>query len=121
MTSVFVVAAVCSFLNFVLAALVLPESLSKEKQQRAQEEYISSSKSYKGKARSRDEDSQTLSSSEGRGDDRCGCVGGLGQLFGSLTVFLPAVTYDSTTLRNRKDWSLSILAIGLFGYYLSQV
>lgn len=120
-TSVFAVAAICSFLNFVLAALVLPESLSKEQQQRAQEEYVSSSRSRKGKTRSRDEDSQALSSLEGRGDDRCGSIGGLDRLFGSLTVFLPVVTYDPTTLRNRKDWSLTILATGLFGYYLSQV
>ena len=123
-TLVFVVAAVCSFLNFMLAALVLPESLSKEKQQRARQEYVSSSRSHKGKTRSRGEDSQALSSLEGSGtnrDDRCNCIGGLGRLFGSLAVFLPAVTYDPTTLRSRKDWSLTILAIGLFGYNLSQV
>lgn len=122
-TTVFLVAGACSFLNFVLAALVLPESLSKEQQQTAREVYGSTSRSYKGKARSRDEDSQVtvFSSSNGRGDDQCDCVGGFGRLFDSLSIFLPVTTYDPRTLRSRKDWSLTILAISLFSYYLSQV
>jgi len=120
-TTVFLVAGACSFLNFVLAALVLPESLSKEQQQKAQDVYGSTSRSHKGKARSRDEDSEVLSSSGGRGDDQRDCVSGLGRLFESLAIFRPVMTYDPRTLRNRKDWSLTILAISLFGYYLSQV
>jgi len=117
---VFLVAGACSFLNFVLAALVLPESLSKEQQHKAREVYGSTSRSHKGKARSRDEDSQVLSGSDERGDDQRDCVVGFSRLFESLAIFLPVTTYDPKTLRNRKDWSLTILAISLFGYYLSQ-
>ncbi|KAF8626991.1 hypothetical protein AX15_004579 [Amanita polypyramis BW_CC] len=104
---VFLVAAVFSFLNFVLAAFILPESLSKGERQKAREEYA--------KDMSRLGERDTVSRDNGRSYGRT-----FQCLFGSLAVFLPVVTYDGKAMRRKTDWSLTILAVGLFGYYLSQ-
>lgn len=121
--SVFVVSIVCLFLNFVLAAFVIPESLSREKQTRAKEEYAGVTSKSKGKARSHEEDCQRVARAEESSmqiEDNRGVVGVFRRLFGPLAVFLPVDTIDFVRLRKKTDWSLTILAIGLFGYYISQ-
>jgi len=43
------------------------------------------------------------------------------QIFGPLAIFLPAMVATPGIARKRRDWSLTLLCIGLFAYTLSTV
>lgn len=141
-TSVFWVALFCSFINLLLVTFIFPESLSKEKRERAM---IANRKlgviiGKKGKARER---ALTLSSgdpgSSSTDEDiieevnrprqeeresgvRSGSAGIISRFLSPLAVFLPVLVLDPSGLgRKKRDWSLTLLACGLFGYMLSTV
>ena len=141
-TSVFWVAMFCSFINFLLITFVFPESLDKEKKERAMIAYKKSSVlgGKKGKTRER---ALTLSSGdpgsssadeednneevirprqeERESGVRSGGAGIISHFLRPLAVFLPVVVLDPSGLGKRRDWSLTLLAGGLFGYTLSTV
>ena len=140
-TSVFWVAVSCSFINLLLVTFVFPESLDKEKKERAMIAYKNSGVlgGKNGKTR---ESGLTLSSgdpcssSAGEQDSvevnrpreeerqcavRSRCAGIISQFFSPLAVFLPVMVLDPSGLGKRGDWSLTLLAGGLFGYMLSTV
>ena len=48
-------------------------------------------------------------------------VGIIGHFLSPLAVFLPVMVLNPSGLRKRRDWSLTLLAVGLFGYMLSTV
>ena len=52
---------------------------------------------------------------------RSGGAGIIGHFLSPLAVFLPVMVLDPSGLRKRRDWSLTLLAGGLFGYMLSTV
>jgi MFS family permease len=141
-TSVFWVAAFCSFTNFLLMIFVFPESLDKEKKERAMIAYRKSS-GKKGKARERaltfssgdpgnpstDEEDNIEEVNRPRREEResgyevrPGGTGIIRRLLSPLAVFLPVVVLDPSGLgRKKRDWSLTLLAGGLFAYMLSTV
>lgn len=130
----------CSFINLLLITFVFPESLDKEKKERAMIAYKKSGALGKGKTRER---ALTLSSGDPGGsssdeeDDieevtpprqeeresgiRSGVLGIISQFLSPLAVFLPVMVLDPSGLGKRRDWSLTLLAGGLFGYLLSYV
>lgn len=110
-TSVFWVAIACSFINFVLVLFVFPESLDKEKKEKAMREYVA--RQSRGKARA---------SQEGIRDDAHGAQTGsvISRFLEPLAVFLPVVVMDPTSPgKKRRDWNLTLLAASLIGYMLS--
>ncbi|PFH53010.1 hypothetical protein AMATHDRAFT_118707, partial [Amanita thiersii Skay4041] len=119
-TCVFWVAVVFSFLNFLLVAFILPESLSPEQREKARLEYAKLG-SNKGKARAYDteeqRDSMDVTDTPHKG--RNGFVGMLSGVVTPLSVFLPVVTLDTRRMRKTTDWSLTILAAALLCHYLS--
>jgi hypothetical protein len=140
-TSVFWVAVFCSMINFVLVLFVFPESLDKGKMEKAS---LQMSKG-KGKAKTpspteeeeeeeEDQGGFPVSSSsaiqggtQGRRRDE-GQTGGEGLLSGflkPLAVFLPVVVLvpspNGLGRRTKRDWSLTLLAVALFGFMLSSV
>jgi len=137
--SVFWVAVFCSFINFLLVAFVFPESLDKEKRDRAMIAYqkTGASAGKKGKARERaltltsggpsssntDEEEGVEEVNRPRQEEREGSGNGIiSRFLNPLAVFLPVVVLDSSGLgRTRRDWSLTLLAVALFGYMLSNV
>ena len=138
-TSVFWVAVFFSFINFLLVVFVIPESLDKEKRDRAMIAYqkLNTVAGKKGKAR---ESPLTLSSGEqdisSTDEEEDGIeeinrsnqveranglwsrgVGIINRLLSPLAVFLPATVFDSAGIRRqRRDWSLTFLAVTLFTY-----
>ena len=109
---------ISSFINFILVLLVLPESLDREKRERAALEY-NTKNAGKPKAGvvevdAVDEGSNTPNEVD---QNRRGIVHGF---LGPLEVFLPVVVMDGGVKR-RRDWSLTFLAAAIFGYMLSQV
>ena len=50
-----------------------------------------------------------------------GGAGIISHFLSPLAVFLPVVVLDPSGLGKRRDWSLTLLAGGLFGYMLSTV
>lgn len=119
-TSVFWVAVVCSFVNFLAAVFVFPESLSRETREKAKEEYergvgVSGGRG-KGKATAR-----------GRG--RAGGVEDVTEkpnfvvrLFSPLAVFLPVRVKDPVRLNKyKRDWSLTLLGVSFFCFMLCVV
>ena len=118
-TSVFWVAIICSFVNFILVLFLFPESLDKIKMvQAASRVHVDAN--TKGKARSND----PLGVGEGsEGNAVHGVIeetGILQKFLKPLELFLPAVVADGG-LRKRKDWSMTIMGMALFGYMLAQV
>lgn len=105
-TSVFYVAAVCSFVNLVLVLFVFPESLDKKKMKG-------------GRCRSDREEGFGEGGGEGDGDGFSE-QGVLGRFFGPLKLFLPK-KIEFPEGGYHWDWSLTILAVALFGYLLSSV
>ncbi|KAI0059215.1 MFS general substrate transporter [Artomyces pyxidatus] len=103
-TTVFWAAIMCSLLNFLLAVLVLPESLDKARQRAAQ------------KVRDGDEQPPSV---QRVGKRRGGVKGLLRKLFGPLAIFAPRRRLLADGSRRKKDWSLTLLACALFGYMLS--
>ena len=141
-TSVFWVAIFFSFINFLLIAFVFPESLDKEKMERAMIAYKKSSVlgGGKGKARERaltfssgdpgsssaDEEDNIEEVNRSRQEERESGVrswgsGIISHFLSPLAIFLPVMVLDPSGLGKRRDWSLTLLAGGLFGYMLSTV
>jgi MFS family permease len=137
-TSVFWVAVACSFINLLLITFVFPESLDKEKRERAMMAYRMSGK--KGKTRERAltlasgdpgssstdeedyiEEVNRQGQEERESGVRSGGTGIISHFLRPLAVFLPVVVLDPSGLGKRRDWSLTLLAVGLFGYMLSTV
>jgi hypothetical protein len=52
---------------------------------------------------------------------RSGGAGIISHFFSPLAVLLPVMVLDPSGLGKRRDWSLTLLAGGLFGYMLSTV
>ena len=118
-TSVFWVAIFCSFVNFILVLFLFPESLDKVKMIQAASR-VHADTGMKGKARP-DDLLGVGEGSEGNGTHEVIEETGVLQKFlKPLGLFLPAVVVDGG-LRKRKDWSLTILGVALFGYMLAQV
>ncbi|KAF7973488.1 hypothetical protein HWV62_14980 [Athelia sp. TMB] len=106
-TSVFWVAIAFSLLNFLLAAFVFPESLSKEKREK-------NALAAKAAAAHELEMAEVASGKVRR--DWAG-LGFLRAFFGPLALFLPKDGVDAAG-RKKKDWSLTFLAMASFGYML---
>lgn len=118
-TSVFWVAIACSFINFVLVLLVFPESLDKEKKDKAMREYVARTRgTSRGKARASEEGIRDERDDVHERPAQTGSV--ISKLLEPLAVFLPVVVMDPTSPgRKRRDWSLTLLAASLIGYMLS--
>ncbi|KAF8905118.1 major facilitator superfamily domain-containing protein [Gymnopilus junonius] len=97
-TSVFWVAVICSFVNLVLTLFVFPESLGKKKR----EAMLVAEAAVVGKGKAK---ALVIEAED------------------PLSVFLPVVVLDPSPYgighRKRRDWSLTMLAIALFGFMLS--
>lgn len=121
---VFYCAATCSLLNFLLVLLVFPESLSKEKQESAQEAYRVEH-SAKGKGR----DPRPVPC-VANGDGASAAVvdiddykhpGVIRTFLSPLALFLPAKVTNASGTKTINDWSLTFLAVGTFSTLLSTV
>lgn len=99
-TSVFYIAAMCSFLNLLLTIFVFPESLDKKKAQQSQLPLII------------DEESED----ENQGQNQ----GFLSRVFSPLLLFMPK-KIQTPEGNHRYDWSLTLMAVALFAYLLSTV
>lgn len=136
--SPFWVAILCSFANFAMALFVFPESLKKEKRERARRKHTKVGGDSKGDFRMRPpvHDIEVLSGignvsgpviyhARRVGEDSRGLQVAKGdiltQFFRPLAIFLPTVVATHGTTRQRRDWNLTLLAIGLFTYTLSTV
>ncbi|KDR76286.1 hypothetical protein GALMADRAFT_156377 [Galerina marginata CBS 339.88] len=118
-TSVFWVAIICSFINFTLSVFVFPESLGKKKQAEA-----ARVEAAKGKATATVEAAEEAATVVVLGTDAVEPRKGLiARFLSPLAVFLPVIVLDPSPngigLRKRRDWSLTMLAIALFGFMLS--
>jgi MFS family permease len=117
-TAVFWVAVCCSFINILLLLFIFPESLSVEKRLKARTE------NGKGKARAsgsstQDENTNDSNISHESPDSRAGI---LVTFLRPLGIFLPArVQFEvpGRGVQTKRDWSLTWLALALFGYMLS--
>ncbi|KAH8093706.1 MFS general substrate transporter [Cristinia sonorae] len=101
-TSVFYAAAMCSFINLLLVLFVFPESLDKKRAEAAREAAALGLDSM-------DDDSNEPESTP---------HGVLSRFFRPLVVFAPKRVQTPDGIQ-RTDWSLTILAIAIFGYLLS--
>ena len=136
-TSVFWVAVFFSFINFLLVVFVIPESLDKEKRDRAIIAYQKLKARRKGKTRARastlssgdqgisstDEEEDTIQErNRSNQEERANGLWSRGveiisRFLSPLAVFLPAIVFDSAGIRRpRRDWSLTLLAVTLFTY-----
>ncbi|KAJ7707662.1 major facilitator superfamily domain-containing protein [Mycena rosella] len=122
-TSVFWVAACCSFINLCLVLFVFPESVTQEQRDLA-------SGKGKGKAPDRTSGNGTLDNvAEGHGEDGVAIfvdgseppasTGIMTTFLRPLAIFLPVPIFVDGSVRKRKDWSLTLLACAMFGYMLS--
>lgn len=118
-TTVFWVATICSFINFILVLFLLPESLDKVKRERAVLEY---NVKTVGKRKAAAVEADAIGEgSNVQNEDNHGRRGGIVcEFLQPLRVFLPVVVMDGG-VRRRRDWSLTFLAAALFGFMLSQV
>ena len=135
--SLFWLAIIFSFTNFVMALFLFPESLRMEKMERARREYRKVGSGAKGKIRMPlpPHDNEGLVGigsipapvvNVGRTDEGgisfCGAKGGIwSQLISPLAIFLPARVSSPGIARKRLDWNLTLLTIRLFAYTLSTV
>ena len=97
-TSVFYIAAMCSFVNFLLAIFVFPESLEKKKAKAGHQAHVGASANA----------------------DATSNKGFLHGLLSPLALFLPKKIESSDGVP-RKDWTLTLIAAALFGCLLSSV
>ncbi|KAF9468039.1 major facilitator superfamily domain-containing protein [Collybia nuda] len=126
-TTVFWVAIICSFINFILVLFVFPESLDKVKLQQAALEFQASGNG-KGKAMVDDieeDEGGVTGEGSGTGNDqdrvhapRRGKRGIIRGFLRPLALFMPVVVMEGG-LRKRRDWSLTFLGAALFGSMLS--
>ncbi len=137
--SVFWVAIACSFLNLLLALFVFPESLGKERREQTKLEYHKFGAKVKGKARmppvspinemvagigsfQEPEIEEVVGTEEDISSLPVGKQGIVRQLLNPLAIFLPVPVLNSSGIvQKRRDWNLTLLAGGLFGYMLSTV
>ncbi|KAF9565265.1 MFS general substrate transporter [Agrocybe pediades] len=134
-TLVFWVAIICSFVNFLLVLFVFPESLGKKKMEQAIKQ-AEADAARKGKMRVVDVASTCANSTVGREEDVAVVAassssdaeapiseGIIMRFLRPLSVFLPVMVLDSSPNgighRKRRDWSLTMLALALFGFMLS--
>lgn len=126
MTTVFWVAIICTFINFVLVLFVFPESLDKVKLQQAA---LAFQAQANGKGKLRDDDNEEeeadVGEGSGAGNDQVRVQrkrkGGIIRGFlRPLALFMPVVVLEGG-VRKRRDWSLTFLGAALFGYMLSNV
>lgn len=127
-TSVFWVAVFCTFFNFLLVLFVFPESLGKKKMEEAlrQAEVVAVGK---GKMRAIEGVSIQATPAPASGEpiatvSETTSSGNIIMSFlRPLSVFLPVVVLDPSpngiAHRKRRDWSLTALALALFGFMLS--
>lgn len=99
-TSVFYVAATASFINLLLALFLFPESLEKKKAKATMVQ-----------------PSTSVTAQSGSDAPRQSAVA---HFLSPLTLFLPK-TIDVPDGRKRTDWSMTLLALVLFGHLLSLV
>lgn len=103
-TSVFYVAAAASFINLMLAIFLFPESIVKKKAKAA-----AAAQSLVPT------DSAVVDDAPNRRD-----AGALGHFLSPLALFLPK-TVNGSNGGKYKDWSMTFLAVVLFGHLLSLV
>jgi MFS family permease len=140
-TSVFWVAIAFSAVNFYMALFVFPESLGKKKREKAIQEYnktggISKSKAKKplhspidglvseisGIEEQENEEVRMANVTENT-TSSTGLKGGfIMRLLSPLSILLPVIVVNpSGIVRKKRDWTLTLLAVGLISYMLSTV
>ncbi|KAJ6513208.1 major facilitator superfamily domain-containing protein [Mycena sanguinolenta] len=107
-TSAFWVAIWLQVLNLCLVLFVFPESTTKEQRDRA-------SGKNKGKAPDHSGNGASLEDVV----EETAKTGILGNFLSPLAIFRPEPIFIDGSTRKRKDWSLTLLAVALFGYMLS--
>ncbi|PPQ64605.1 hypothetical protein CVT26_002003 [Gymnopilus dilepis] len=139
-TSVFWVAVVCSFVNLLLVLFVFPESLGKKKREAAAALAAAASAAtsapgtpvaiagnLKGKAKALTNEvaavPQEAVEASPLVQEEPESQGIIARFLSPLSVFLPVVVLDPSPYgighRKRRDWSLTMLAVALFGFMLS--
>ncbi|KAJ6516437.1 major facilitator superfamily-domain-containing protein [Mycena sanguinolenta] len=98
-TSVFWVAALCSFTNFCLVLFIIPESVTKEQRDRASARMV---------------DARGAALRDPRK------LGFIREFFSPLEVFLPVSISTAGSSHKRRDWSLTLVTFTLFSYMFSQ-
>lgn len=106
-TPVFWVAVLCSFVNFLLAVFVFPESLTKEKRKARKELALAEQNRVAA------EGMVPVKKSEG-------LTGIFKRLATPMAVFAPRMRRQANG-KMQKDWNLTFLALASFGYLLSSV
>ncbi|KAF9485211.1 MFS general substrate transporter [Pholiota conissans] len=136
-TTVFWVAIAGSFVNLLLMLFVFPESLNQKKMERAAAAYAQSG-TAKGKVRTSTaaaaEDVEDADEGDGAEASenlreveaaviKTGSPGVVMRFLSPLAVFLPVMVLvpspNGIGMRKRRDWSLTLLAVTLFGFMLS--
>ena len=139
-TSAFWVAIAFSALNFCMALFVFPESLGEKKREKAILEYnktggISKSKAKRPLQSPIDGIVSEISRIEEQANEEVRTAdvtdnttsatalkGFIMRSLSPLSILLPVVVVNpSGIVRKKRDWSLTLLAMGLFGYMLSTV
>jgi MFS family permease len=119
-TSVFLVAVCCSFINFLAAVFIFPESLSEERRRKAREEYDAW-----GKGKIPTGDGVVAEGRQRMGPFRVlfgPTIAGLVRIPSVLAVFKPVkVRSDSQPGSYRRDLSLTVLGVAYFSYMLTIV
>ncbi|KAJ7274353.1 major facilitator superfamily domain-containing protein [Mycena haematopus] len=108
-TSAFWVAIGLQFINLCLVLFVFPESTTQEQRDRA------SGKS-KGKSPDRSGNGASLEDVVDVSPTNTGIIR---NFLSPLAIFRPVPIFVDGSTRKRKDWSLTLLAVALFGYMLS--
>ena len=139
-TSVFWIAIAFSAVNFCMALFVFPESLGEKKRERAIQEYNKTGGISKSKAKKplqspidgvvseisrieeqENEEARTADVTENTTSSTA-LKGFIMRSLSPLSILLPVVVVNpSGIVRKKRDWSLTLLAVGLFAYMLSTV
>ena len=120
MTPVFWVSGLLTLINLFMAIFVFPESLSKEQRaarDAAAAEAIASADVVDASTGGVAIPTGHVRELEGK---ECGFVGLVKRIVAPLSVFAPRARVSSGG-KVRKDWSMTFLALALFGYLLSSV
>jgi MFS family permease len=115
MTPVFWVSALLSIVNFLMVVFVFPESLTKER--RAARDAAAAEARANANVLAGGAATITESEHEMNEGARMSAVKGI---FAPLAVFAPRMRVSANG-KLRKDWSMTFLALALFGYLLSTV
>lgn len=118
-TTVFWVAIACSFFNLLMMIFVFPESLNKKKMERAAEAARAGAVGEFAAGPSGSCEAQNVV------QESVATAGIVARFLSPLAVFLPVMVLDPSPnglgSRKRRDWSLTVLAVALFGFMLSTV